>query len=356
MAADIYLKSLLPLTWPQGQWRQQQWGEGGEEQPSSLARLNTWFLLGKDVVLVQYASSSPPFILQAQHYQYGWVHEGTPALYWPMQRECRFACHHMLLTHEGVPKNFFLEIHHKKFLIYRPLNKNPPALFSFNMRLGHNFWLGSPIGTRSTRLSAILQDFFRDIPFDLIWRAQICAQNPYLAYLAVFACVIERAKYGHVGCPWKDLARCSSDALTIVWMGLPSQKLWPNLIFGRFPHCNYNVKVLAYFCLLVYKFKTCLVYLYTIWHLWSKNSREKKFFLEQPITHMHIFVRVIWILEATRWQQNCLCLCLNERQKRKLSAKKCKHSNLIQFMQQYSLQQNEMFAKYAILKWIEFRI
>ena len=195
----------------------------------------------------------------------------------------------MLLTHEGVPKNFFLEIHHKKFLIYRPLNKNPPALFSFNMRLGHNFWLGSPIGTRSTRLSAILQDFFRDIPFDLIWRAQICAQNPYLAYLAVFACVIEHAKYGHVGCPWKDLARCSSDALTIVWMGLPSQKLWPNLIFGRFAHCNYNVKVLAFFVSWSKNLKLvwCIC---TPFGISGQKIREKKSFFWNSLLHICIFL------------------------------------------------------------------
>ena len=34
-------------------------------------------------------------------------------------------------------------------------------------------------------------------------------------YLAVFGQVFERAKYGQVGCPRKDLAKCSSDALTL---------------------------------------------------------------------------------------------------------------------------------------------
>ena len=44
--------------------------EGKEEKKNLHLWLNTWFLLGKDLVLVQYASSSPPFILRAQHYQY----------------------------------------------------------------------------------------------------------------------------------------------------------------------------------------------------------------------------------------------------------------------------------------------
>ena len=32
----------------------------------------------------------------------------------------------------------------------------------------------------------------------------------FLAYLAIFGCVFERAKYGQVGYLWKDLAKCSS--------------------------------------------------------------------------------------------------------------------------------------------------
>ena len=37
--------------------------------------------------------------------------------------------------------------------------------------------------------------------------------SPQIPYLAIFGCVIERAKYGQMGCPWKDLAKCSSDAV-----------------------------------------------------------------------------------------------------------------------------------------------
>ena len=50
-------------------------------------------------------------------------------------------------------------MHHRKFQIYRPIQKKPPALFSFTLsiqwgnqpkiRLGHNFWLGGPFDTRS---------------------------------------------------------------------------------------------------------------------------------------------------------------------------------------------------------------
>ena len=41
--------------------------------------------------------------------------------------------------------------------------------------------------------------------------------------LAIF-CLFEHTKYGHVGCPWKDLVKCSSDPL------VSGQKLWPNFI------------------------------------------------------------------------------------------------------------------------------
>ena len=41
------------------------------------------------------------------------------------------------------------------------------------MRFDCNFWLGGPIDTRSMCLNCILQDLFRDIPLDHIWRAQI---------------------------------------------------------------------------------------------------------------------------------------------------------------------------------------
>ena len=37
----------------------------------------------------------------------------------------------------------------------------------------------------------------------------------YLAIFGIFGCIFGRAQYGQVGCPWKDLAKCSSDALVL---------------------------------------------------------------------------------------------------------------------------------------------
>ena len=56
-----------------------------------------------------------------------------------------------------------------------------------------------------------------------LWEIQ---KHPTWLYLArpnmrqkcifgIFWHVFERAKYGQVGCPWKDLAKCSSDALVL---------------------------------------------------------------------------------------------------------------------------------------------
>ena len=59
-------------------------------------------------------------------------------------------------------------------------------------------------------------------------------QNTHTKYcMAVFGHVFQCTKYGQVGYPWKDL----------VSIGPTSQKLWPNLSFGRFSHCKYNVKL-----------------------------------------------------------------------------------------------------------------
>ena len=45
--------------------------------------------------------------------------------------------------------------------------------------------------------------------------------------------IFGRSKCSQVGCPWKDLAKCSSDALVLCRsIGPSSQKLGPNLIFG----------------------------------------------------------------------------------------------------------------------------
>ena len=42
---------------------------------------------------------------------------------------------------------------------------------------------------------------FRDIPLDHIWIAKICIFGQI--------CICGRSKYGQVGCPSKDLAKCS---------------------------------------------------------------------------------------------------------------------------------------------------
>ena len=36
-----------------------------------------------------------------------------------------------------------------------------------------------------------------------------------ICQICIFGCTFGRAKYGQVGCPWKDLAKCSSDALVL---------------------------------------------------------------------------------------------------------------------------------------------
>ena len=85
-------------------------------------------------------------------------------------------------------------------------------------------------------------------------------------------CVFGHSKYGQVGCPWKDLAKCSSDLLS---KGPPNQKLWPNLIFGLFPHCIYNVKLKSAGVFLYgsinLKLSVVPFTIFTIWQLSSKG-------------------------------------------------------------------------------------
>ena len=45
------------------------------------------------------------------------------------------------------------------------------------MKFGCNFWPEGPIDLRPTRLNCILQDLFRDIPLDHIWRTQTGVSN-----------------------------------------------------------------------------------------------------------------------------------------------------------------------------------
>ena len=60
---------------------------------------------------------------------------------------------------------------------------------------------------------------FSEIPHLTIFGAlKYAPKYAYLAYLAIFGifgCIFGRAQYGQVGCPWKDLAKCSSDALVL---------------------------------------------------------------------------------------------------------------------------------------------
>ena len=103
------------------------------------------------------------------------------------------------------------------------------------MRFGFYFWLGGPVDLKPECLNCISQDFFRDTPLDHIWRAQIRAWNTIFGIygiLGIFGRVFSYVKYGQVGCPWKDLAKC----VGFKSIGPPSQKFWLNLIFGsNFP-------------------------------------------------------------------------------------------------------------------------
>ena len=45
------------------------------------------------------------------------------------------------------------------------------------------------------------------------------------------------------GCPWKRYCKMQFRRVGLRSIGPSSQKLWPSQIFGRFPHCNYNVKL-----------------------------------------------------------------------------------------------------------------
>ena len=68
-----------------------------------------------------------------------------------------------------------------------------------------------------------------------IWRAQICIFGHIwhiwacqISYLAIYG-IFGHAKYSQLGCVWKDLAKCSSDALILGWTNLlkiPHEKYW----------------------------------------------------------------------------------------------------------------------------------
>ena len=85
--------------------------------------------------------------------------------------------------------------------------------------------------------------------------------RPITAKYGIWGRLFGHAKWGvfkwGLQPPRKDLAKCSSEALNL------SQELW-NFISGRFPHCNYNVKLKSAggFCKWVFKFEAFLVTLH----------------------------------------------------------------------------------------------
>ena len=94
-----------------------------------------------------------------------------------------------------------------------------------------------------TRPNCILQDLFRDIPLDHIWHAQLRAQIRPNTPNTVFGARIWACKIWSSGMSLKRSCKMQLKRVNLVPIGPPSQKLWPNQIFGRFPNCNYNSKL-----------------------------------------------------------------------------------------------------------------
>ena len=79
--------------------------------------------------------------------------------------------------------------------------------------------------------------------------------NPTIRFSAIIvcensACPNTRPKYCiWCYCNWPYLGtylkscKMQFRRIDLVSIGPPSLKLWPNLVFGWFPHCNYNVKL-----------------------------------------------------------------------------------------------------------------
>ena len=119
-------------------------------------------------------------------------------------------------------------------LFYPTLKKE---LKSETMILG-----GGPCSQSVRRLNCILQDLFRDTPLDHILRAQICTQ---ICIFGIFGHIwhIWARKIWSSGVSLKRSCKLQFRRIGLRSIGPSSQKLWPNQIFGRFPHCNYNVKL-----------------------------------------------------------------------------------------------------------------
>ena len=141
----------------------------------------------------------------------------------------------------------------EKIQPYRPINGIVQAISSFTLKLqwgnrpknwlGHNFWLEGPIDLRPTRPNCILQDIFRDTPLDHSCRAWICGQIwPNMPNMHIWVHIWAR-KIWSSGVSLKRSCKMQFRRVGLRSIGPSSQKLWPNQIFGRFPHCNYNVKL-----------------------------------------------------------------------------------------------------------------
>ena len=113
---------------------------------------------------------------------------------------------------------------------------------------------------RHPNQSLTYQDLFRDTPLNHVWHAQIRAQIRPNTPNTVFGVGIYYlgSQIWPSGVSLKRSCKMQLRRIDLVSIGPPSQKLWPNLIFGWFLHCNYNEKVkrAGGFCLLVFKFET----------------------------------------------------------------------------------------------------
>ena len=108
---------------------------------------------------------------------------------------------------------------------------------------GHNFWLEGPIDLRTTHLNYILQDLFRDTPFDHIWRAHCPSMHPkYCIYpIRPYLGMYLRNFSHHYTCRWyvpfQGVGMSGAEPvvsrhcpLCLSWRGDPSAHKW-----GRSP-------------------------------------------------------------------------------------------------------------------------
>ena len=81
-----------------------------------------------------------------------------------------------------------------------------------------------------------------DTPLDHIWRAQICIFGIFGHIWHIWARIWARQIWSS-GVSLKRSCKMQFRRVGLRSIGPSSQKLWPNQIFGRFPHCYYNVKL-----------------------------------------------------------------------------------------------------------------